>query len=236
MTLRFFIKVLKRKKKLINNPSQEIEDLKKKVDSLEAEQKPLSEKLEKFQFPIGLASIRDPITYAHNIIAHARRAIFKREIYKIENKTDELKTRISELEAYDLFKEKNMIKKLIADHRMTHPFFHDEIRRDEIFSIALLKEDCFWQAIVFYYLDCRLFIKTNSSIYTLGKWKLIDKLEELLKLLIWRISNTKQMLEGLDEAEKQEAKLLIGQFSLAKDYMQNILIKLQDDSDDSNND
>lgn len=236
MTLRFFIKVLKRKKKLINNPSQEIEDLKKKVDSLEAEQKPLSEKLEKFQFPIGFASIRDRINYAHTIIAHARSAILKREIYEIASKTKDLKTRIGELEAHDLFKEKHMIKKFIEDHKMSHPFIDDEIRRDENFSIALLEEDCFWQAIVFYYLDCCLAVQTNSSIYALGKWKIIDKLEGLLSLLIWRISNTKQMLEGLDEAEKQEAELLIGQFSLAKDYMQDILIKLQDDSDDSNND
>jgi prefoldin subunit 5 len=221
---------LKRSRPLIINASQEIEDLKKKVDSLDIEIDSLSKKKEKLKSALkSTPPIQDTTAYANNVTAWFKNETLSAQVNKKTAEKRSLSKRIMELTSSDLFKEKDRIEMFLRKRNIRSFVFGVII--DKYLDSSILNTECFWQSLVYYYLERGIRLG-----YINQEVDFIEQFEELLKLLIWRISNTKQMLEGLDEAQKQEAKLLIGQFTLAKDYMQDILIKLQEDNDGSNND
>ena len=58
---------------------------------------------------------------------------------------------------------------------------------------------------------------------------LTEKLQKKIEFIIWRISNTKQIIGTLEDGQKEEAKLLIAQFTLAKEFLRKVLAESKEE-------
>ena len=194
---------------MIIDAPQKIKALKERVDILEVKKNDLYKRLELLKLTSEEPSIEDIDAFEkYNIDDFTSHKIMK-EISNIISKKIKLMDEIGELEKDDLFKEKYEIRKYMHGPR--------------VFT-SILDTDCYWQSIVLYYLKMITVLQVMHR-----ESDLTEKLQKKIEFIIWRISNTKQIIGTLEDGQKEEAKLLIAQFTLAKEFLEKVLLKSKEE-------
>ena len=194
---------------MIIDAPQKIKKLKERVDILEVKKNDLYKRLELLKLTSEEPSIEDIDAFEkYNIDDFTSHKIMK-EISNIISKKIKLMDEIGELEKDDLFKEKYEIRKYMHGPR--------------VFT-SILDTDCYWQSIVLYYLKMITVLQVMHR-----ESDLTEKLQKKIEFIIWRISNTKQIIGTLEDGQKEEAKLLIAQFTLAKEFLRKVLAESKEE-------
>jgi len=194
---------------MIIDAPQKIKALKERVDILEVKKNDLYKRLELLKLTSEEPSIEDIDAFEkYNIDDFTSHKIMK-EISNIISKKIKLMDEIGELEKDDLFKEKYEIRKYMHGPR--------------VFT-SILDTDCYWQSIVLYYLKMITVLQVMHR-----ESDLTEKLQKKIEFIIWRISNTKQIIGTLEDGQKEEAKLLIAQFTLAKEFLRKVLAESKEE-------
>lgn len=122
------------------------------------------------------------------------------------------------------FKERELSKKAqrVRQERIKLIRIIDEIEKDDLFKEKYEIRRYFMENYTF-----RKNLDTDSDWRVIVKYYLegciANKLEENIEFTTWRISNTGKMVNKLEDGQKEEAKVLITQFTRAKKFLQKVL-------------